>query len=274
TVQNGLKELYDDPRVTLMLEAEATAVDVEAGVAKGVRYKHEGEEKTATGDCVVLAANAIFNPHILLASGLDDGLVGKRLHEQGAFNADVDLDGIDNFQGSTSVTGLGYMLYDGDHRREAGAALLETWNVPAFRTTPGKWRQKLQIRVIVEDLPTEANYVALDAGDVGRPRVHFDGWTSYFSNGVKRAKEKLPEILAKALPVEAVEFTGLHPTEAHIQGTTMMGDDAAQSVVDRYGLHHHVRNLVVLGSSLFPTSSPANPTLTLSAMALLTGERL
>jgi choline dehydrogenase-like flavoprotein len=47
-----------------------------------------------------------------------------------------------------------------------------------------------------------------------------------------------------------------------------MGSDPASSVVDKYLVHHHIRNLVVLGSSVFPTSSPANPTLTLSALSL------
>lgn len=30
------------------------------------------------------------------------------------------------------------MLYDGEHRREAGAALIEGWNVPHFRLDHGR----------------------------------------------------------------------------------------------------------------------------------------
>jgi choline dehydrogenase-like flavoprotein len=57
-------------------------------------------------------------------------------------------------------------------------------------------------------------------------------------------------------------------TESHILGTVVMGNDPATSVVDRTLVHHRLRNLVVLGGSAFPTVSPANPTLTISALSL------
>jgi choline dehydrogenase-like flavoprotein len=53
-----------------------------------------------------------------------------------------------------------------------------------------------------------------------------------------------------------------------------MGDDPETSVVDRHLIHHQVRNLLVLGGSAFPTSSPANPTLTLSALSLWAADHL
>jgi choline dehydrogenase-like flavoprotein len=44
-------------------------------------------------------------------------------------------------------------------------------------------------------------------------------------------------------------------------------------VVDSSLIHHKYRNLFVLGASTFPTISPANPTLTLSALSLRAGQR-
>jgi len=54
----------------------------------------------------------------------------------------------------------------------------------------------------------------------------------------------------------------------------VMGNDPESSVVDRHLVHHQVRNLMVLGGSAFPTCSPANPTLTLSALSLWAAQAL
>jgi glucose dehydrogenase len=59
-------------------------------------------------------------------------------------------------------------------------------------------------------------------------------------------------------------------TAAHIMGTTIMGDDPKDSVVDRWGRAHDVPNLWIVGSSVFTTSATANPTMTLAALTLRT----
>jgi len=71
------------------------------------------------------------------------------------------------------------------------------------------------------------------------------------------------EVRAQALPV------GGH----HI-GTARMAHDPKHGVVDADGRVHHMDNLFVLGSATFPTSSQANPTLTIVAMALRMARRL
>ena len=82
------------------------------------------------------------------------------------------------------------------------------------------------------------------------------------------------DAIAGVLPVEDAIDKHATGTEAHIQGTTPMGDDPATSVVDRHLLHHRVRNLLVLGSSTFPTCPPANPTLTIAALSLWSARHL
>ena len=54
----------------------------------------------------------------------------------------------------------------------------------------------------------------------------------------------------------------------HHMGTTRMADDPAKGVVDRNCKVHGVANLYVGGSSIFPTSSYVNPTLTIVALTL------
>jgi choline dehydrogenase-like flavoprotein len=60
----------------------------------------------------------------------------------------------------------------------------------------------------------------------------------------------------------------------HHIGTARMGTDPRTSVVDRDCRVHSVHNLYVAGSAAFPTSSQANPTLTLIALSLRVGEHL
>ena len=61
---------------------------------------------------------------------------------------------------------------------------------------------------------------------------------------------------------------------AHHMGTTRMHDDPRQGVVDRNSKVHGVDNLYVAGSSVFPTSGAANPTLTLVALTLRLADHL
>jgi choline dehydrogenase-like flavoprotein len=54
----------------------------------------------------------------------------------------------------------------------------------------------------------------------------------------------------------------------HHMGTTRMADDPKQGVTDAQGRVHGIDNLYIAGSSLFPTSGWANPTLTIAALSL------
>ncbi len=60
----------------------------------------------------------------------------------------------------------------------------------------------------------------------------------------------------------------------HHIGTTRMGASAADSVVDADCLVHGLDNVYAAGSSVFPTSGQANPTLTIVALAIRLAEHL
>ena len=60
----------------------------------------------------------------------------------------------------------------------------------------------------------------------------------------------------------------------HHIGTARMGASAATGVVDKDCKVFGINNLHVVGSAVFPTSSQANPTLTIVAMALRLSEHL
>lgn len=272
TVLNELTHLYADPRVTVLTGATVQHVEHAAGRARGVVFREGTAEKEARGERIALGANALFNPHILLRSGLTHGHLGAGLHEQVSVAVTVDLGGIDNFQGSTSLTGHGYMLYDGPHRAQHAACLLETSNQPRLRMERGRWRQRMQMKFLFEDLPNKANRVTAEGPKPHVPTARWQGHSDYARRGMSNLEANLQGVLAP-LPVERVVSWVVQETEGHILGTTVMGHDPATSIVDRDLVHHRLRNLLVLGGSTFPTSSPANPTLTIAALSLWAASR-
>lgn len=275
TILNEMRHLYDDPRVSLRLNAAVQRVDAGGGVARGVEYvTADGTIGTVRGELIVLGANAIFNPHILLRSGLDHPQLGRGLNEQASARVRVLLDGVDNYQGTTSITGHGFMLYPGEHRRRRAAALIETSNVPQLRDVPGRWRQVLLTKFIFEELRSPDSRVTVDSDDPTKPAVTFTDYGERTRVAIAEREADAARVFAP-LPVERIEVSPAPlASTAHILGTTVMGDDARESVVDRHLVHHKVRNLVVVGASVFPTTAPAHPTLTVAALSLWSAEHI
>ena len=60
----------------------------------------------------------------------------------------------------------------------------------------------------------------------------------------------------------------------HLLGTARMGNDPANSVVDRWGRTHDVPNLFIIDGSIFTTAACINPTSTIEALALRTADYL
>ena len=77
---------------------------------------------------------------------------------------------------------------------------------------------------------------------------------------------------------DSADFPGIDDGEQvggfHHMGTTRMGDNASDGVVDEncqvYGIH----NLYVAGSSVFRTTGHANPTLTIVQLTLRLGDHI
>lgn len=280
TIQNGLAEIYKDPRVTLKLRSEVQTVETAGGVATAVDYLEERKDRRDTADLIVLGASAMFNPHILLRSGFSHPLIGRRLHEQMPVYVTLDLKGVKAYNGSTVLTGLGYLFYEGEHRSDHAACMIETWSSPfayrpqdALRIERGRWNERLMLGFLFDDLPNEENRITVSPKDPSVARVHFADYSEY----AKKAADRIPQMidkLSEALPIERIVGSTLGTTAAHIQGTVVMGDDPATSVVDRHLVHHEFRNLLVLGSSAYPTASPAYPTLTVSALSLWAADHL
>lgn len=273
TIQNGLAQIYEDPRVELLLNATAESIGTQGGLASEVVFARDGRTERAAGEVIVLGASALFNPHLMLRSGMSHPLLGRRLHEQLPIDAILDLKGVKSYNGSTILTGLGYLFYEGEHRREHAACMIETWNSPfpykegALRSEDGRWNERAIIRFLFDDLPRDDNTVTVNARNPELAETRFVDYSDYALRGAAQVP-KMIDKLAQALPIERVALMEQGSTAAHIQGTVVMGNDPATSIVDRHLVHHQYRNLLVLGASAFPTASPAYPTLTVSALSL------
>jgi len=273
TILNELSHLFNDKRVRVELGSQVLSVIIENNLAKGVTYIKDSIEHEVYGDMVALGANSLFNAHILASSGQIHPLLGKFLSEQVAFSCRVNLDGVNNFTGSTSLTGHGYMLYDGDHRRNHAACLIETFNIPKIRLEKGKYTQVAHYKFIFDDVPMLANQVNL-SNDSRKPKVIYNGHSSYVDRAIQNAKNNIYSLF-DCLPVESIEYSaGVHRTEAHILGTALMGDDPKGSVVNKFQALHNVSNLLSLGGSSFASISPANPTLTIAALSLWSADHI
>lgn len=266
TIENSGLNVYEDPRVELFYGAMVQRLDLEQDRARKVYFIKDGKEQSFSADVFALGANAIFNANILLNSGDRHPLSGKGLGEQLGFDAVVHLDNMENVGGSTWVTANGYMLYDGDHRKDFAACLMESNNAPYLRLEKGKWRHVATFRMIFEDLPQEENTVRVGT-DPLKPEVSFNKPSDYTLRAVRNLKDKLPKLL-DVLPIEEIKYLEPYKTEAHILGTTRMHADPRKGVIDKHLLHHLYRNVFVLGSGSFTTFTPNNPTLTLSALSL------
>lgn len=76
-------------------------------------------------------------------------------------------------------------------------------------------------------------------------------------------------------PWQTDTLISTHPLGGyHHMGTTRMAASPEHGVTDANGRVHGMKNLYVAGSSLFPTSGWANPTLTILALALRTADAI
>ena len=74
-------------------------------------------------------------------------------------------------------------------------------------------------------------------------------------------KEKVMDVMRAAGAQEVVQ----EARYAHLVGAARMGDDPANSVVDRYCRSHDIANLFIADGSVMPTQGSANPGLTIMA---------
>ncbi len=274
TVNNSMMDVYNDPRVEIRFEKHVTSLDIENHKVKAVNYLDKDKvEHKAYANLFSLGANPIFNSHILVQSKLDNPLVGKGIVDQRSTVCEVDLDGIDNVGGSTNITSIGYMLATDDMRKKYAGAIILSYTIPDnIRLEQGKYLHRARFAIQFEDLPQEQNHVTI-TDDITVPKVVYLGHSEYTQKGLDRLHSNMKSILT-GLPIEKIIFDKELFGGGHMYGGTIMGTSKSNSVVDINLRSHDVDNLFVLGSSTFPSTALANPTLTITALSLRAADSL
>ena len=292
--------------------ATATRIETDASNrVQGIRFRRPDlSTGIARGRAYVVAAHAVETPRLLLHSrsernpnGIANGSdqVGRNLMDHPTqLSWALAGEPVWPYRGPGSTSGI-ENLRDGDARRERGSFRTEIsndgWSWPTGGTDAiardlareGLRGQALRdaarhnaarhicLASLVEQLPSPNNRVALDDNDtdiygVPLPRLHYD-IGDYARRGLAAAKRAHADVFAR-LRSTAVQHEHEFKGAGHIIGTCRMGNDANRSVVDRNLASHQHDNLYVVGSSVFPSSATANPTLTIAALSLRLAEHL
>ena len=272
----------------------------EDGLITGVTYKSpDRSETTLSARIYVVAANGIETPKLLLMSkgvGAPNGVsnssdqVGRHLsdHPEARVSAVVPWPYAGS-RGPLQLSGID-SVREGDFRSERAALRFQVSHsvgnpntVAATLINQGLSGAELfsrigkvapfQVRLasMLEQLPDPENRVLpdevlVDALGIPRPKLIYSH-DDYTNRGWTVANQLHDQILAAVGATNIVHSDELGGV-GHLLGTVRMGDDPTTSVADSFGRTHDHANLFLAGSGLFPTSGTANPTLTLSALAL------
>jgi len=290
---------------------------------EGKRLPLDESDRFVSGRIIVLAANGIENPMILLRSDaanssktvgcylMDHPIkqsYGLALEPLYPFRGPQTTSQIENFRDTpqrqefaafkTSIKNDGWSTNTTGAPRGARVAAqkeAEDWHPGTLLDLVQNWgffgdqlREKLSnhaVRQITlnsacEQLPVKENSVSkstnLDELKLERPLIRYR--VDSDDNYVRKSFKKIIEVHQAVFDAMGITRRKLQLDDdnkqltfggsGHIMGTTRMGDDKAASVVDKHCRAHDHQNLFILGSSVFPTGSTANPTSTIAALSL------
>jgi choline dehydrogenase-like flavoprotein len=134
------------------------------------------------------------------------------------------------------------------------------------------WRSSMDLWFLVEPQPMAERTVEIERIEAtGQAIPKFVvGYPSYFGECISRVLSHVQ----RRLPRGRVEHLGSIPTSFHWLGATRLSSAPSDGCVDPNLRYHELENLYVLSTSVFPSASSANPTLTLAALALRLGDHL
>ena len=282
---------------------QSISVD-QSGKLLGVIYVDgRGEQYFQGAGKVIVACNGIGTPRLLLSSKSDkfpnglansSGLVGKNLmfHPYASVSGLFEGDDLDYTVGSLANIIIVQEFYETDPSREfvrgytfqmnrshgpahtalGSARSAVPWGEKHHQEFSKRFRKYIGMAIISEDLPELHNRVEVDSRLTDKhglplPRIFYktsDNTRRLLDHGMKSAET----LLREAGCYEISSSSLLKAAGWHLMGTTKMGNDPHESVVNSNCETHDVENLYVIDGSVFATSGAVNPTPTIQAIAL------
>ena len=278
-----------------------------SGRATGADFvDSKGNERYQSARAVIMAANGIGTPRLLLNSASDShpdglanssGLVGKNLmFHPFAMISGTFPEKMDTWKGPLSNFAMSQEFYETDKsrgfvrgytyqfQRSLGPAWIAKggfrdrvpWGAGHHEELQKRLGSTMALAIIGEDLPEEHNQVDLDpdltdSDGIPAPRLHYTlskNSRDQLDHGIENAKKVLEAAGATDIYVDPI----MRQSGWHLMGTARMGDDRAHSVVDKWGQAHNTDNLFIIDGSVFVTGAAVNPTPTIQALALRTAD--
>jgi choline dehydrogenase-like flavoprotein len=284
-------------------------VDAKGSATGAIYYDQNGTEVFQRARIVILAANGIGTPRLLLNSRSDlfpnglanrSGMVGKNLmlhplgYVEGLFH-----ENLESHIGPQGCCLSSMEFYETDASRDfvcgytmqilRGAGPLETalagvsrreipWGAGHHDAFAARFGHAIGLAVIVEDLPEPDNCVTLDPDlvdghGIPAPKIKYrlsENSKRMLTHGLDMGKKVMTSAGSwKNMAVGPVRNTGWH-----LMGTTRMGKDPKISVVNEIGACHDVNNLFIVDSSIFVTSGAVNPVSTMQALSLYIADQI
>ena len=277
------------------------------GRINGVDYvDSHGNEAHQSARAVIMAANGIGTPRLLLNSvsrshpaGLanSSNLVGKNLmfHPFAMISGTFDED-LESWKGPLSNFAMSQEFYETDKsrgfvrgytyqfQRSLGPAWIAKggfrdrvrWGAGHHQELKKRLGSTMALAVIGEDLPEVHNTVDLDphltdSDGIPAPRINYT-LSKNSRDQLDHAISNAKKVLATAGATDIYVDPMMRQSGWHLMGTARMGDDASNSVVNKWGQAHDVDNLFIVDGSVFVTGAAVNPTPTIQALALRTAD--
>ncbi len=279
------------------------------GRATGAVYidRASGQRVRQTADVVILAANGVGSPRLLMLSesarhpkGLANAndVVGRYLMHHTLVAAEIWVDApIASHIGNSGAiissefaeTDIARGFVNGFNFNVARGGPAGATAIGSFRNQPAPWgtaHHTWFVRhfghgfgayAIGDDLPQANNRITLsevekDSDGLPAAKLHYvphENDMRMMRYGIERLRELAHAVDAFDVVVTDYYENGVYRTPAwHLLGTCRMGADPESSVVNRWHQSWEVPNLYICDGSSFATGGVVNPTSTVTALAL------